>query len=93
MSFFTKSNPVASIQKLRDRASRMGLLYLEQNAVKGTLTREMLFQVAKALNEHPAELVEMVPDRRRPTRYEKALTGIRNAGLDQFRNNNDRFDN
>jgi hypothetical protein len=80
MMFFTK-NPLKQMQVLRDRAERLGVTYLEGHAVKGTITRAMVTTVAKTLNQHPDELIEMIPDRRRASRHAKAREGLRKAGL------------
>lgn len=77
---FTK-NPITEMQVLRDRALRIGLTYLEGHAVKGTLSRPMVLNVAKTLNMHAGELIEMIADRRRPKRYAKAMETMRKAQL------------
>lgn len=76
-----KRNPLKAMQAHRDQAERLGMQYLEEQAVNGTLSRAMLMHVAKVLNTHPDELVEMVPDRRRPARHAKAMAGLRKANL------------
>lgn len=75
---FTK-NPITEMQTLRDRALRIGLTYLEMHAVKGSLNRPMVLTVAKTLNMHAGELIEMIADRRRPKRYAKAMETLRKA--------------
>ena len=76
---FFKREP--QMQTLRDQAERIGLHYLEGHAVKGTITKPMVMNVAKALNHHPDELIEMIPDRRRPARHAEAMEGLRKANL------------
>ncbi|MGJ4893802.1 hypothetical protein ACQR2B_06480 [Bradyrhizobium oligotrophicum] len=78
---FFKRNTLKEMQSHRDQAERLGIQYLEALAVKGTLSRAMLMHVAKALNAHPDELIEMIPDRRRPARHAKAMDGLRKANL------------
>lgn len=85
-------NPLKKMQTLRDNAERLGLTYLESHAVKGTITKAMVFEVAKALNYHPQELVEMIPDRRRATRHEKAMAGLRAVSLINERQIANRFE-
>ena len=80
MNFF-KRDMLKQMQSLRDQAERIGIQYLEGHAVKGTITRPMVMNVAKALNHHPDELIEMIPDRRRPSRHAKAMEGLRKASL------------
>jgi hypothetical protein len=74
-------NPLAKMQALRDSAERIGVQYLEDHAVKGTITRAMVVTVAKALNQHTDQLIEMIPDRRRASRHAKAMEGLRKANL------------
>lgn len=78
---FLKRNPLREVQLLRDKAERIGLHYLEQLAVNGKITRAAIQQMARTMNEHPDELVERIPDRRRPARYAKAMAGLRAANL------------
>ncbi|OKO67339.1 hypothetical protein [Bradyrhizobium sp. NAS96.2] len=80
MAFFN-SDPLRKMQALRDQAERIGVQYLEGHAVKGTISRQMVLNVAKTLNFHPSELIEMIPDRRRASRHAKAMDGMRKANL------------
>lgn len=80
MGLFNR-DPLAQMQSLRDQAERLGVQFLEGHAVKGTITRQMVFTVAKALNFHPDQLIEMIPDRRRASRHAKAMDGLRKANL------------
>lgn len=81
MFSFTKRNPLKEVQLLRDKAERIGLAYLEELAVNGKITRPLIIQMARTMNEHPDEIIERIPDRRRPSRYEKAMAGLRAANL------------
>jgi hypothetical protein len=93
MMFF-KTNPLKQIQTLRNRAERLGLRYLEGHAVKGTITRAMVMGVAKTLNQYPDKLIEMIPDRRRPSRHAKAMEGLRKASrIGERQTFADRFNN
>jgi hypothetical protein len=80
-SLFATHNPLSKVQSLRDRAERIGLHYLERQAITGKISRPMLLSFAQALNQHPDELVERIPDRRRAARYAKAMAGLRAAKL------------
>lgn len=80
-SFFKKTNPLTEVQALRDKAERIGLAYLEDLAVNGKITRNVIQQMARTMNEHPDEVIERIPDRRRPARYTKAMAGLRAANL------------
>ncbi|GEC52280.1 hypothetical protein ABIF38_006442 [Bradyrhizobium japonicum] len=80
MGLFNR-DPLKQMTALRDQAERLGVQYLEGHAVKGTITRQMVFTVAKALNFHPDQLIEMIPDRRRAGRHAKAMDGLRKANL------------
>lgn len=86
MKFFrskTPLDPFTEMETLRLRADRMAVLFLEEQAVNGTLTRDMVIKAARAVNRQPSELIAMIPDRRREERHIKALAGIRKAGLDE----------
>ena len=72
-------NPVQEMQSLVDRASRIGIAYLEEKAVEGTITESMIETVARTLNTDFDELIAMIPDRRRPARHVKAMQGLRKA--------------
>lgn len=74
-------NPVQTMTRYRDRADRAAVAYLEGHAVKGTITRAMVIRVAEAVSRDPRYLIDMVPDRRRPRRFERAMAGLRSAGL------------
>lgn len=95
-NFFRKRNPLNEVQSLRDRAERIGLHYLEGLAVNGKITRSHVVHMARTMNEHPDELIQRIPDRRRPARFTKAMAGLRAASLinerqtfgDQFDHNN-----
>jgi hypothetical protein len=76
-----KRNPLSQVQSLRDKAERIGLHYLEQLAVAGKITRPLVTQMARTMNESVDEVIERIPDRRRPARYAKAMAGLRTAGL------------
>jgi|GEM_PF-3755171 len=78
---FFKTDPMKQMQSHRDAAERIALTHLEGHAVAGTITKQMLFAVAKAINHDPNELIEMIPDRRRPARHAKAMDGLRKIGL------------
>lgn len=80
-SFFKKSNPLAEVQTLRDKAERIGLAHLENLAVTGKITRSVVQEMARTMNDHPDEVIERIPDRRRPARYAKAMAGLRAANL------------
>jgi hypothetical protein len=80
-NFFRKRNPLNEVQALRDRAERIGLAYLEELAVKGKITRQHIVGMARTMNFHPDEVTERIPDRRRPSRYTKAVAGLRAAGM------------
>ena len=75
------SNPISEMQSLRDRAERIGVTYLEAQAVKGTVTKAMIITVARTLNISVSDLIDMVPDRRRPARYAKAMAALRKSDL------------
>ena len=92
-NFFRKKNPLNEVQSLRDRAERIGLHYLEQLAVNGKISRSHIISMAKIMNFHPDEVTERIPDRRRPSRYTKAIAGLRAAGMIGERQTfDDRFD-
>lgn len=80
-NFFKKRNPLDQVQALRDRAERIGLIYLEDLAVNGKITRTHVFNMAKIMNFHPEEVTERIPDRRRPGRHAKAVAGLRACGM------------
>jgi hypothetical protein len=80
LNFFNR-NPLLSMQSLVDRAERIGVTYLEQQAVNGTITEAMVETVARTLNTDFDELVALIPDRRRPSRHAKAMAGLRKARL------------
>jgi hypothetical protein len=90
---FLNRNSLKTMQALRDRAERIGVQHLEGHAVKATINQDMVMFVAKCLNIHPADLIEMIPDRRRAGRHAKAMTGLRNAGLLSVRRQLEHFDN
>jgi len=79
-SFFIR-NPLKRMTLYRDRADRAAIAFLEAHAVKGTITRTMIGRVAEAVNRDPRHLIRMIPDLRRARRYEKAMAGLRTAGL------------
>lgn len=85
-------NPLTEMQSLRDRAERIGVAYLEGQAVNGTVTEAMVETVALCLNIDVEELVELIPDRRRPSRHAKAMAGLRKARLLTERRKFDRDD-
>jgi hypothetical protein len=89
---FFKRNPLNQVQSLRDKAERIGLHYLENLAVTGKITRAHVHGMARTMNHHPDEVVERIPDRRRPARYTKAMAGLRAAGLIGERQRFDRDD-
>lgn len=60
------------------------MLFLEEHAVNGTITREMVLKAARAVNRQPSELIAMIPDRRREERHIRAIAGLRKAGLDEM---------
>ena len=68
----------------RLRADRTAMLFLEEHAVNGTITREMVLKAARAVNRQPSELIAMIPDRRREERHIRAIAGLRKAGLDEM---------
>jgi hypothetical protein len=76
-----KTDQLAKMQKLRDQAERVGLMFLEEHAIKGTITRRMVMLVGESLNINIAELLDMIPDRRRVGRFEAAMAGLRKAEL------------
>ncbi|MDP1867021.1 MAG: hypothetical protein Q8L13_11860 [Bradyrhizobium sp.] len=78
---FKPRNPFNEVQKLRDQAERIGLAYLEELAVNGKISRSAIQTMARIMNDHPDEVIERIPDRRRPARYEKAMAGLRAASL------------
>ena len=80
-SLFKPRNPFNEVQKLRDQAERIGLAYLEEQAVNGKISRSMIQTMARIMNDHPDEVIERIPDRRRAARYEKAMAGLRAANL------------
>lgn len=80
-SFFRKRNPLNEVQSLRDRAERIGLHYLEGLAVNSKISRQHVVSMARIMNFHVDEVIERIPDRRRPARYAKAMTGLRSAGM------------
>lgn len=80
-NFFRKRNPLDEVQKLRDKAERIGLHYLERLAVNGKLSRSHVINMARIMNLHPDEVTERIPDRRRATRYAKAMAGLRAANM------------
>jgi hypothetical protein len=90
---FRKRNPLDEVQKLRDKAERIGLHYLEHLAVTGKLSRSHVVNMARTMNLHPDEVTERIPDRRRASRYAKAMAGLRAAGMIGDRQTfDDRFD-
>ena len=93
LNLFRKRNPLNEVQALRDRAERIGLLYLEKLAVNGKITRGHVVHMARTMNLHVDEVTERIPDRRRPSRYAKAMAGLRSAGMIGERQSfDDRFD-
>lgn len=72
-------NPIQQMQQHVDRATRIGLAYLEDQAVNQTVTESMVETVARTLNTDFDELVTMIPDRRNPARHVKAMQGLRKA--------------
>ena len=76
-----KRNPLNRVQSLRDKAERIGLHYLDELAVTGKITRPLVTQMARTMNESVDEVIERIPDRRRPSRYAKAMAGLRAANL------------
>jgi hypothetical protein len=92
-NLFRKRNPLNEVQALRDRAERIGLHYLEELAVNGKITRSHVVNMARIMNFHPDEVTERIADRRRPSRYTKAMAGLRAAGMVGERQTfDDRFD-
>ncbi len=91
-NFFRKRNPLDEVQKLRDKAERIGLHYLERLAVNGKISRSHVINMARIMNLHPDEVMERIPDRRRATRYAKAMAGLRAANMVGERQTFDRFD-
>lgn len=97
LNFFRKRNPLDEVQKLRDKAERIGLHYLEQLAVNGKISRAHVMSMARTMSLHPDELIERIPDRRRANRFAKAMLGLRSASLigdrqtfgDHFNRDND----
>jgi hypothetical protein len=49
-NLFRKRNPLDEVQKLRDRAERIGLHYLETLAVNGKITRAHVMNMARTMN-------------------------------------------
>jgi hypothetical protein len=93
LKLFKKRNPLQQVQLLRDKAERIGLHHLEGLAVTGKITRSLVNQMARTMNEHPDEVIERIPDRRRPARFAKAMAGLRAANLIGERQTfGDRFD-
>lgn len=80
-NIFKSLSPLVEMQTLRDRAERVGVSYLEQQAVDGRIDGAMVETVARCLNIDIDELVELIPDRRRPGRHAKAMAGLRKAKL------------
>lgn len=74
-------SPIQRMLRYRDRADRAAIAFLEGHAVKGTISRALVVRVAEAVNRDPRHLIRMVPDLRRPRRYERAMAGLRSAGL------------
>jgi hypothetical protein len=74
-------NPITVMHDYTARADRAALRFLEAKAINGTITHEMVEQVAATVRRNPRELVDMIPDRRREGRYKKAVAGLRKAGL------------
>ena len=81
LNIFRKRNPLDEVQQLRDKAERIGLHYLEGLAVAGKISRAHVVNMARIMNLHPDEVTERIPDRRRATRYAKAMAGLRAANM------------
>jgi hypothetical protein len=83
MKLFSRFSRDPFVQMARHRAAadRVALVHLEGLAVKGTINRDAVMKVARTVNRHPDELIEMIPDRRRATRHGRAVEGLRKAGL------------
>lgn len=79
--FFRTRNPLNEVQSLRDRAERVATNHLEAQAVANKISRPMVQQYARALNMHPGELIERIPDRRSASRHAKAMKALRDTGL------------
>lgn len=74
-------DPLKVMAQHRANADRVAVVYLEDLAIKGTINRDALMRVARTVNRHPDDLVEMIPDRRHPKRHALAMEGLRKAGL------------
>lgn len=74
-------DPFVQMALHRANADRVALVYLEDLAVKGTINRDAVMKVARTINRHPDDLIEMIPDRRNPKSHALAMEGLRKAGL------------
>lgn len=75
------ADPFKQMALHRANADRVAIVYLEEMAVKGTISRDAVMKVARTINRHPDDLIEMIPDRRNPKRHATAVEGLRRAGL------------
>jgi hypothetical protein len=74
-------DPYKAMAHARAEADRVAVTFLEGHAIAGTITADMLRKVSRTINRHPDDLLEMIPDRRRPSHHAKAMAGLRAAGL------------